>query len=54
MIKKNVEAYREFIIKQLLDEESEMKQIEEEYKQAMKTLNDKNRRELYEELTTKK
>jgi hypothetical protein len=52
--RKNVEAYREFIIKQLLDEEAEMARIGEEYKQALKKMDEEKRLELYKELTGNK
>lgn len=52
--KKNIEAYREFIIKQLLDEESEMKQIEEEYKKELEKASYEKRRDLYNELINNK
>lgn len=46
--KKHVNAYREFIIKQLLDEEEQMKKIDEEMKKELAILDDEKRKRLYE------
>lgn len=47
--KKNVNNYREFIIKQLLEEEEELKQIEDEFKSKIEKIesnNDNEKRQL--------
>jgi len=49
--KKEVNNYREFIIKQLLDEENQLKKIQDEYKQEMLTIDDDKRKQLYNYLT---
>ena len=46
--KKHVNTYREFIIKQLLDEEEQLKNIQNELKTEMDTLDDNKRKRLYE------
>lgn len=46
--KKHINAYREFLIKQLLDEEDQMKKIEEELKTELSTIDDEKRKRLYE------
>lgn len=52
--KKNVNAYRDFIIKQLLDEEEEIKKIHEEFQAEVKKTDNNIRKQLYEELINKK
>jgi len=46
--KKHINAYREFIIKQLLEEEEELKKIDEEFKVEITNIDDEKRRNLYE------
>ncbi len=46
--KKQVNTYREFIIKQLLEEEEELKTIEEELKEEINNIDAEKRNRLYE------
>lgn len=46
--KKQVSIYREFIIKQLLDEEDELKKIESEYKEKINEFDEEKRKQLYD------
>lgn len=52
--KKHVNAYRDFIIKQLLDEEDQMKKIDEELKAEIANLDIEKRKRLYEYVYQKK
>lgn len=46
--KKHVNTYREFIIKQLLDEDEEMKKIQDELKVELDNIDNEKRKRLYE------
>lgn len=46
--KKHINLYREFIIKQLLDEEEQIKKIDEEMKQELNNIDEEKRKRLYE------
>lgn len=52
--KKHINTYREFIIKQLLEEEEQMKKIDEELKTEIANLDDEKRKRLYEYICQKK
>lgn len=46
--KKHVNVYREFLIKQLLDEDDQMKKIEAELKTELASIDDEKRKRLYD------
>lgn len=48
--KKHINSYREFIIKQLLDEEDELKKIENELSSELNKIDDEKRKRLYDYL----
>jgi hypothetical protein len=46
--KKHINIYREFIIKQLLDEEDQMVKIQDELKNELNNMDNEKRNQLYE------
>jgi len=51
--KKQVNAYREFIIKQLLDEEDQIKKIDKEVKEELEHIEQEKRKQLYKYIKNK-